>query len=84
MIEVDDTERDRSQEIAIGRSLEDKELLEIEIGIEVVIEIEIEIEVDQEIAQVEIGQKFADRIRETVRGAMFAVLEVTCAVPVLI
>ena len=82
MIEVDDTERDRSQEIAIGRSLEDKELLEIEIGIEV--GIEIEIEADQEIAQVEIGQKFADRIRETVRGAMFAVLEVTCAVPVLI
>ena len=82
MIEVDDTERDRSQEIAIGRSLEDKELLEIEIGIEV--GIEIEIEADQEIAQVEIGQKFADRIRETVRGAMFVAREVTCAVPVLI
>ena len=82
MIEVDDTEKDRSREIATGRSLEEEELLEIEIGIEVVIEIEIE--ADQEIAQVEIGQKFADRIRETVRGAMFAVLEVTCAVPVLI
>ena len=77
----------RNPEIEIGHSREGEALLETgtetetEIGVEIV---EIGIVVDLEIGQAEIGRKYADRILETGREAMFEVREVICAARVLI